>query len=317
LKDGRILSWSDDGTLRLWYAQKYEVEGDWESWRGFGELGLPAPRLGEALCELKGHEGAVNGALILPDGRILTWSDDGTVRAWSPDGKRQEILDRHSAPVRGVLLLSFRGSFLSWANDGYIRMGYTSRGWYLPKKVMDGCRDVGGALLQDDRYLMWANNSLWLCDPHATERLLLKGHRGVIFGAKCLPDGCVLSWGSDDTLRIWDPKAVPYEDAALDLYSLIIAPKYTVSEADAPYDAPQLLLARGGDTNGWIHWKSNRTIGLRHVSSPNAPIALWQSPRDIDTHCLYEDGTLLVTPGEDSHVLMLKSYRGASRMGLS
>jgi len=56
--DGRALSWSDDGTLRLW------------------DLDSGASR------ELAGHEHGVLGALLMPDGRALSWSRDGTVRVW-------------------------------------------------------------------------------------------------------------------------------------------------------------------------------------------------------------------------------------------
>jgi WD40 repeat protein len=59
LADGRILSWSDDGTLRLWE-------------RSTGAL----------LVTLEGHSRPVRGATVLPDGRILSWSQDRTLRLW-------------------------------------------------------------------------------------------------------------------------------------------------------------------------------------------------------------------------------------------
>ena len=58
LDDGRILSWSDDTTLRLWDSN------------------------GAPLTTIKGHEEAVLGAAILDDGRILSWSSDSTLRLW-------------------------------------------------------------------------------------------------------------------------------------------------------------------------------------------------------------------------------------------
>ena len=50
LADGRILSWSDDGSLRLWSSE------------------------GAALAVLKGLECPGQGAHVLADGRILFWS---------------------------------------------------------------------------------------------------------------------------------------------------------------------------------------------------------------------------------------------------
>jgi WD40 repeat protein len=59
MPDGRILSWSVDGTLRLWD----------------GASGAPGP-------VLAGHTDLVMGALMMPHGRILSWSLDRTVRLW-------------------------------------------------------------------------------------------------------------------------------------------------------------------------------------------------------------------------------------------
>ena len=58
--EARILSWSGDGTVRLWDAATGQPRG--------------APMK---------HDGAVNGALFdQAQARILSWSDDGTVRLW-------------------------------------------------------------------------------------------------------------------------------------------------------------------------------------------------------------------------------------------
>jgi hypothetical protein len=37
---------------------------------------------------LRGHEACVNGALALADGRLLSWSKDGTLRLWASNGAR-------------------------------------------------------------------------------------------------------------------------------------------------------------------------------------------------------------------------------------
>jgi WD40 repeat protein len=59
LRDGRLLSWSQDKSLRMWDGAT-----------------------GAALATLEGHTEAVHGAVTLPDGRLLSWSDDGTLRLW-------------------------------------------------------------------------------------------------------------------------------------------------------------------------------------------------------------------------------------------
>ena len=79
--DGRrILSWSEDKTLRLWDAA----------------VGAP---IGAPMT----HEDSVAGALFDRKGRrILSWSDDGSVRLWDVSWRGDnlfEIACNHSAPI--------------------------------------------------------------------------------------------------------------------------------------------------------------------------------------------------------------------------
>jgi WD40 repeat protein len=69
LRDGRILSWSNDSTLRLWTASG-------------GAAGRP----------LTGHTEPVVGAQELSNGRILSWSRDGTLRLWSRTGSARATI---------------------------------------------------------------------------------------------------------------------------------------------------------------------------------------------------------------------------------
>ena len=39
---------------------------------------------------MKGHTGLVYGAMVLPDGRLLSWSSDGCLRLW--DGQTGALL---------------------------------------------------------------------------------------------------------------------------------------------------------------------------------------------------------------------------------
>jgi hypothetical protein len=45
------------------------------------------------LDTLTGHTHAVWGAVQLADGRLLSWSNDQTLRLWSPDGQAQAHLE--------------------------------------------------------------------------------------------------------------------------------------------------------------------------------------------------------------------------------
>ncbi|MCE7947445.1 MAG: hypothetical protein DYG88_08460, partial [Chloroflexi bacterium CFX4] len=81
LTNGRLLSWSEDKTLRLWTADR------------------------TMQATLAGHDKGVRGALELHDGRLLSWSEDKTLRLWTADGTMQATLAGHDKGVRGALEL--------------------------------------------------------------------------------------------------------------------------------------------------------------------------------------------------------------------
>jgi len=94
LRDGKILSWSTDGTLRIW---------DKES--------------GECLNILEGHGNWVLGAIELSDGKILSWSWDSTLRIWNKEsGECLKILEGHSGRIRGAIEVG-DGKVLSWSKS--------------------------------------------------------------------------------------------------------------------------------------------------------------------------------------------------------
>ena len=68
LPDGRALSASDDGTLRLW------------------DLATGESRV------LEGHTGTVSALAVLPDGRALSGSSDGTLRLWDLESGESRVL---------------------------------------------------------------------------------------------------------------------------------------------------------------------------------------------------------------------------------
>ena len=92
----RILSWSDDKTLRLWDAAT-----------------------GAAIGEPLRHEGPVNGALYSPDGRrILSWSSDQTLRQWdAATGAAIGEPLRHEDGVYGAGYSPDGKRILSWSRE--------------------------------------------------------------------------------------------------------------------------------------------------------------------------------------------------------
>ena len=72
----------------------------------------------EAVLTLaQGHTGAVVGVEVLSDGRILSYSEDGTLRIWSGvDGVLLQTLEGHTEVVNGVEVLS-DGRLLSYSSS--------------------------------------------------------------------------------------------------------------------------------------------------------------------------------------------------------
>jgi len=222
LRDGRLLSWSDDGTLRLWteegeairvleghhawvYGATELEDGRLLSWSLDGTLQLWT-RDGDVIRVLEGHREGVYGATELEDGRLLSWShlwsNDMDLRLWTRDGKALSVLQGHANWVNGGLELR-DGRLLSWSLDGTLRLW--SRGGKTIDVLEGHSGTVSGAIeLRDGRLLSWSEDRtlrLWTEDGEAID--VLEGHRRGTNGAIELRDGRLLSWSEDRTLRLW------------------------------------------------------------------------------------------------------------------
>ena len=179
LPDGRVLSWSADGTLRVWDVATGE---------------------GRALT---GHEGLVDGALVLPDGRVLSWSEDGTLRVWDVATGEGRALTGHEDWVQRRAAAAGRArAVVEWRRDA----AGVGRGDGRGARAHRPQDSVHGALLlPDGRVLSWSDDgTLRVWDVATGEGRALTGHDGLGHGALLLPDGRVLSWSADRTLRVWD-----------------------------------------------------------------------------------------------------------------
>jgi len=179
LTGSRLLSWSYDGTLRLWATD------------------------GTPLGVLEGHTREVRGALELTDGRLLSWSLDRTLRLWAADGTPIRILEGHKSAVGGGLMLD-NGDFLSWSDyDDTLRL-WAPDGTLL--RTLEGHKAgvFEALILSDGRILSRSGDKtlrLWTID--GTSLLSLEGHTGAVDGVLVLADGRFLSWSRDKTLRLW------------------------------------------------------------------------------------------------------------------
>src|SRR5262247_1185699 len=114
---------------------------------------------------LRFHDGAVNAAALLADGRIVTSGEDARIAIWTPGAAQPStVLAGHTAPVV-ALAVSPDGTMLASAS-----WDHTARLWPL----------AGGA-------------------PR-----VLEGHQQNVNGVAFTPDGrSLVTAGYDATLRLW------------------------------------------------------------------------------------------------------------------
>lgn len=174
LSSGSILSWSSDRTLIIWSF----IDGEFKAIQRIGAVGNTDPRVG--------HTNWVEGAKVLSDGRILTWSGDRRVIFWKLENDKfvvehelgkehnKDAALGHTDCVVGARVLS-DGRVLSWAGDHALLI------WKLEENQF-----VVQHRLGEPKNL----------DPD-------KGHTAWINGARMLADGRVLSWSVDRSLVVW------------------------------------------------------------------------------------------------------------------
>ncbi len=105
LKNGNIISYSGDNTLKLWDSD------------------------GNLITNFKGHKDSVNGVLILENNEIISYSDDGTLRLWNLFGE-QLMIYRSNSYVKIATILN-EDKILSYSIDGVLKI------WTLKTKFID------------------------------------------------------------------------------------------------------------------------------------------------------------------------------------
>jgi len=155
---------------------------------------------------LEGHTNSINGALVLPDDRIVSWSSDNTLRLWNPkSGACQQLFNGHTESVTGALLVS-DGRLLSWSHDETLRLWDLTTGECCA--ILHGHTEwiTGAIAMPHDRVLSWSNDytlRIWDTATGTCCRILEDKTNCVQF-ALLLPEDRILSWSYDKTLQLWD-----------------------------------------------------------------------------------------------------------------
>ncbi|CAG7855299.1 COMPASS-like H3K4 histone methylase component WDR5B {ECO:0000303/PubMed:19567704} Short=AtWDR5B {ECO:0000303/PubMed:19567704} [Serendipita indica DSM 11827] len=187
----RILSGSEDNTIRLWDAETGQ------------SLGEP----------LRGHTGSVNAVAFSPDGsQIASGSNDETIRLWNAETGQSlgEPFRGHQGSVNAVAFSPDGSKIASGSNDDTIRLWDAEIGQPLGEPLLGHTRLVSAVAFSPDgsRIVSGSYDStirLWDADTGQTLGEPLSGHTDWVTAVAFSPDSSRIVSGSYDTeIRLWN-----------------------------------------------------------------------------------------------------------------
>jgi WD40 repeat protein len=222
--DGRAISASADGTLRVWevatgaclhtltghtdWVNHVAVTGDGRaiSASDDGTLRVWEVATGACLHTLTGHTDRVNHVAVTGDGRAISASADGTLRVWEvATGACLHTLTGHTDRVNHVAVTG-DGRAISASADGTLRVWEVATGACLHTLTGHTFGVNHVAVTGDGRAISASDDGTLRVWEVATGACLhtLTGHTSWVLHVAVTGDGRAISASKDRTLRVWD-----------------------------------------------------------------------------------------------------------------
>ncbi len=176
--DGKIVSGSDDKSVRVWDMRGKELARCW------------------------GHEAPVYSVCITTDGKIVSGSDDRTVRVWDIQGNQLVECRGHENEINS-LYVTHNGKIVS-ASDQTVCV------WDMLGKQVATCRGHESVIwsicvTQDGKIVSGSYDyTVRVWDMQGTQLAVCRGHEGKVYSVCVMKDGKIVSASHDKTIRVWD-----------------------------------------------------------------------------------------------------------------